>query len=260
MIEKITYSNKATVNIGDYENVNPLYTITREFEIPEGVDRLSYINTQIIELKTYVDNLIWMDFDAFDKKANEDKAKDHRFTNHNGLILPHVTCILTPDTPSIPNIDDHAELGNAWEATITNLFKTNEYKAVDFADKGKIKTTYQDIFKAGEKMLPEYRKIEVEKYQEPVLNLDFRYAGTLDYLGTYDFLYSIIDAKKTKGITPELREKYFCQMAAYCKCLEPEPEQMIILTPYELIVEGDIEHYFQKFLLLRGRYEQRFGK
>lgn len=249
-MQTISYTNKATINTGNYENLNPFYSmVLTDVKDDEVVG-------ERLRIKELVDG--WLLEDV--KKFKTIIPDNHRFTVVEGVKTPHVTNIITPDTPAIPYIDEHAELGTWLDGVLKNYFLVKELKEFEFKDKGNIKTKAKDLFKQTSIWLEEHGSlIEVTNTDITCFNQEFSYIGEADLLGTYSKVSAIMDIKKTEKLKPML-DKYFMQMAAYAVCMNPIPEIMVILSPYnEPVVEGDIDKYFKKFLVSRGRYLERFG-
>ena len=56
MLIKITYGNKATINTGNYENENPMYSISIEQETNKPVERET-IEAELNDLKKIISSI-----------------------------------------------------------------------------------------------------------------------------------------------------------------------------------------------------------
>ena len=255
-MDKISYTNKATIPSGlPYSNTSPCYTITREYGESQTQNVLD-METQ--EIKAYIDGMITKDFLAFKDYQKQQGATDHRFTEIEGVKVPHVTNIITPDRPAIPNIEEHALLGTALDQAVKNWMDLGVW-VYEEVSAPSISGNSEEILSLIAEWF-EKNDVRLVDHSIKVHSKEYNYCGELDAVGYEGNDFTIFDVKKTKKITKALYEKYFMQMSAYAKCLAVEPELMCIISPHNKpIVEANVDKYFNKFLIARGRYQERFS-
>jgi hypothetical protein len=250
-IVKVNYFNKITVpGPVPYSNFNPSWSITREETVDGDPDEAS--KGILAEIQGIVDSVAYAEFDRLSGKKDVNLTeKPQRMTDG----YPHVTSIISPDAPPIPNIEDHAKLGTALDGAVKDI--------VDGKDPGsyeeKLAFTYDwaGMLAGINKQLTE-NKIKVVAHSLKVRNDAHKFCGELDCIVDYMGGKYILDIKKTKKLTKDITEKYFKQIAAYASTQELV-EGGIILTPYEIVVESNLLRYWELFLVDRGAYKQRFG-
>jgi len=257
-MDRISYTNKGTIPSGlPYSNINPSYTLTREFE--DTLDP-SEMDVELRDMKDYIDGKIKSDFDMYMDFMKQKGCEDHRFTEIEGVKTPHVTNIITPDRPAIPHIEEHAILGTGLDTATKKFIDTGEWTVPQIEPTPNVKVTIDELVMLMSEWFEKNPLVRMTNHSIYVHNKEFCYCGELDSLGFIGEDSCIFDVKKTKVITKELYSKYFQQMAAYAKCLEVEPDLMCIVSPYnEPIIEANVERYFNKFLINRGRYRERFN-
>ena len=104
-------------------------------------------------------------------------------------------------------------------------------------------------------------KIKVEQIQKTVFNDEYLYAGTLDIIGEYDGVRSVMDIKCRKSGWD------FRQLAAYAKC-EKDIKQLVVFPVGETknqcgymkpVICDTIEATFEEFLVPRAKFKRRFN-
>lgn len=255
-LTKISYTNKGTVPTAlQYSNINPCYTITKEVED-------NAVHSELELIKTYIDARVYDDFIEMKKIYKQVGTTNHRIDLINGVKYVHVTSFLTPETPKIPFIEDHAELGTALDTLAKNYADMGQFVYDgSFKDRGNISVTYDEVYHAFQEKMKENRpRMDFAGHSLKCQNDEFKYVGELDLLGTFEGALCVFDVKKTKNISKALYDKYMMQMASYAVTLDSLPDLMCILTPWQdPIIEGNIEKYFRKALIERGKYAERFG-
>jgi len=242
-----------------YTNSDWCVTMTEEIAAPTK-NRDEEIAKKQVELDTYVDTWLLEHKDKYINLLKSQGAKEHRFTEKGGVNYPHVTNILTPDTPQIPHIQEYASQGNALDEVGKQYCLTGEIISVEPKPHPNIKQNYAELYQGFTVNLAD-KRITLTNIGELIFNDEFIYCGTPDAFGLFDSVPTIFDFKRS--VSKKNIKKYWMQMAAYCKCLnpevEPEPELMVLISPDGIYVEGDIQSNFHQFLLLRGVYKERFG-
>lgn len=264
-IKEITVSLSGVIPVAAYENLRPGYSITVEPIDEENPEKI------VSELQAYLHTV-------FDNESNRGKADlidkqyaNIRFYEKGGKKYPSVTSILGWDKEWHVTDDElrqYASRGNIVEAMINEYLMTTEWidptqtpslrEDVSILMSGSLMMTWEQCsYKA---FMKQYRpKIGISCFQEQLFNEENLYAGTLDILGTYDGIRSIIDIK-CGGF--DMR-----QLAAYAIC-EQDIEQLVILPVgptdnkcgYKRPVVCDtIQKEFEEFLKARAKFKQRFG-
>ena len=263
---RISYTNKATIGLPDYSNLNPSYTETRELHIPDdiGDDIVPQIRDAEFErMKEGIDQRVRRDMDEMLRWADRDYAiRNHRFDIINEVKFPHVSEVISPEPPPIPHLNDHGELGTHFDGCGKVWIDTGIWAYQDFKDRGNIKSTWDDLYLKMAEWIELYgSQFTFEGHSKKVINDDFVYTGEMDAWGKFGAYRAIFDFKKTEKLGP-MKEKYYMQMAAYAKSLpkEEQPQCMVIISPFnEPVPEMNIDGYYEKFLFLRGEYKGRFG-
>lgn len=253
-ITKITVGDKSTINIGDYENRNPLYSISVEVEGKKLTSKA--IQTQIDQLKEIIEYNINKDYKAI--KYHQDLPPHHRITDG----YPHVTNIITPEELKIPNIEWYSITGTALDKTMKYYIDNGVLVHLgDLPDIPEVHAMYCECLEAMKKQLEEFKdKIEFVGHSVKVRNDEHRYCGELDAYGKFDGKYVIFDFKKTKKLSKALLTKYFMQLAAYAKGCEIPCEEIIVLSPFNPPqITNDIEGFFSLFLEKRQQYKEKYN-
>jgi hypothetical protein len=251
-VVKVNYFQKVTIpGPVPYSNFNPSWSITREETVDGDPNEAS--RGILAEIQGIVDPLAFAALQPIKTEEASDAEKlGHRFTDG----FPHVTNIITPDKPQIPNIDDHAKLGTAYDEQMKQLMKHGKYDV--YEEKLAFEYDFRTMMTGSIKNINDMRIVMVSDSLK-IRHEGYKFCGEMDALVKFMDGIWLLDFKKTKNVTKDLREKYFKQIAAYASTQE-NIEGGIIFTPYEVIVEGHLQPYWEKFLVDRGIYKQRFGK
>lgn len=259
MLVKITHGDKATINTGNYENVNPMYSVSVEIE-KEAVSE-EEINLTLETIKGIVDKHLQDDIN----KIKIILPPSLRVEEIDGVKYLHVTSAITPETPNIPFIEEHAILGTCLDTLAKNFIDGKLDEEIVVPPTPNVKTTFDEIRSCFLNWIIENQNdVVFESHSVKGLNSVYRYLGELDAVGLYKGGPAVFDFKKTKNINDELREKYFMQMAAYAHFdnvsgATPLPEYLVIVSPFNKpIATNDIEGYFNKFLLQLGKVQERY--
>lgn len=264
---KVTYSNRATIPTGiAYENQAPFYQITKEIKCEDNVMAEEIAHLELERIKNHIDALIDNDF----RRMKDYRLKDQLRVNEDyrlidGIKYPRVTKIITPDTPRIPHIEDHAELGTHLDSTMKRYIDTGIFDYVEFKDKGNVNVKWDDIYNAMNYWLKEHgEKCKFDLHSLPVISKKHVYSGEVDAGGTFEGIPAIFDFKKTEKISKTIAKKYFMQLAAYILALEEMgvavPKIMVIISPFNPpLVSDEIEKHQGVFLQARNAFKERFG-
>lgn len=236
-----------------YCNGDSFYSLSIEGDTENPMDFIDKNRTKIEE---YFYEKLQEDAERY-KDFLKERESVQRVSTINNKRYPHVTNIITPDMPPIPHIMEHAYYGTKLDEAMKQYIDKG-ITAVDWDEQKNVKLNLDDMV-AGAIRQIESNKLELSRHSVKCLNEDFIYCGELDATGSLGGASVVIDFKKTKNVSKALKEKYFMQIAAYAACSETLVDAMVIVTPYDIFVEGDTIGYFQKFLLCRGAYKERFG-
>jgi len=262
---RISYTNKGTIPSGiAYSNISPSYTETREIYVDSQLpdEEVNVLREeQLKQMKEYIDTMIKRDFKDQINFATRDECPETHYRVIDGVKYPRVTKIITPDTPKIPYIEEHAEIGNLLDEVVKIYAQTGKYVYIPFEDKGNIKCKWDEVFQ----LMWDWLQLHGDKCiftdcDISLKNDEHMYCGEADLYGSFDNIYTLFDVKKTEKLGKAILEKYFMQIAAYAMCCELRPKQVIIISPYnEPIIESDVEKYFEMFLEKREIFRRRFG-
>ena len=189
----------------------------------------------------------------------------HRYDIIDGKSCPHVTNIITPETPKIPHIEEHAAQGTWLDGCFKNLIEEGILSPTQDAPHTPNIGSVADLYDKASKWVTGYckdGKVELDSHSTKVMNRKYWFCGELDAIGKYHGKPAIFDFKKTKNLkNKQLVEKYFMQMAAYSlhDNLHIEPSFLVICSPYNPpMATENIKEYQEKFLALRKQYKQTY--
>lgn len=261
MLIKKSYFNKKTINTGNYENENPQCGFTIELDVSQddGMgNTLANFEDQFARMVSQTDTFL----EEKERQIRLDlKPLDHhRFTVIDGVKYPHVTNIITPETPKIPDIEKHGEVGTLLDKCCKAYI---EEGIITYPEEikleGKWLLMFEECFKGMTKRLEEMKAYKFEAHSLKVHNAPLNYCGELDAIGMFKKKTCIFDFKKTKNLDV-MEDKYFMQMAAYSGCLEKPVDLLVIVNPYEAPrVTDKVSHYFDMFKVKRQEYRDKYG-
>jgi hypothetical protein len=264
MMEKtirISYTQSASIPTDtNFETKKPSYTVTQEINNFTGTPAKlkKTVETEMSWVKDYIDGLIKKDFECWKGKASSRPTQalpnGHRIDT---LHFPHVTSIISPTTPRIPHIDDHAELGSMLDDFFAGRIEGKENDFPTFKDKGNIKMTWAELIKAAKEWYKKYwDRFKWESHHISVFNMTHKYCGEFDAYGRYEGQKAMMDFKKTVNINKSIREKFWTQMAAYDMAHNNDAQVYVICSPFNApIVTEEVGKYRRKFLELRDKYK-----
>lgn len=262
----LEYGNKATVNTGNYENQNP------EFKFQVTNIELENSGVSFQSLVKEVDDML-RDKVAEIKLGVAPKkdpvALGHRIRDK----YPSVTTIITPEMPNIPKLAEHGVAGSLFDYTCKHFANTGEivkptqefYNTLKFhgMDEDFANDTFKECFMSFKKTFKDL-PFDLAPNTSDVLVTN----NTMKYDGEYDCLTTegdIVDFKKTKGVEkkPEMRLKFFKQMAAYVKAMPKKDrnkvKRMWIMTPFDVFYQDDIDMCYELFKQDRKKYTEVYG-
>lgn len=258
MLVKISHGDKATINIGNYENVNPMYNLS--VEIDKETVTTEEIETELARIKQIVDTHLQRDIDAIKNTV----PPNLRVDEIDGVKYLHVTSAITPVTPDIPHIEEHAALGTALDTLAKSIIDGTEV-VISPPQTPNVKTTWDELKTAFAKWVIDHSEdVVFTAHSIKGINSVYRYIGELDAVGMYKGSPAIFDFKKTAKVNAELRDKYFMQMAAYAHFDNTTssvdfPEYLVIVSPFnEPIITTDIQKYWEMFLQTLARTQERY--
>lgn len=258
MLTKLTFSNKKTINVGNYENENPMASITVEFENPEG--DAAFCAQQFEEMVMSVNSLL---------KQQEERIKNpkkhlshHRIDVIDGISYVHVTTAITPITPLIRDIEKHGEVGTLLDGICKHYIDNGVFVMPEVTLDEKWSKILIDCFNGIQDVFLTHKDdLDLHGHSMKVLSKEHRYVGELDAFGNYKESPALFDFKKTKDLSKSIVEKYFMQLAAYAKAQTIfDVESLVILSPFNKpLVTNEVEKYFEMFLKKRAEYKETYG-
>lgn len=250
---ELNYGNKATVNVGNYENLNPMFNIKVVIE----AEKIN-ITEEFNRIKLIVDDQLKQSIEDIRLRKRLADIKHLRFKEVNGVLYPHVTDIISPDPLEIPNIELYGERGDIFH----EMFAKDNWKPI-----------YTDAEEAKFQLIGGIRnfdfswvkddiKFEFDQSEVEVINHEKRYVGKYDKDGLYDSVPAVFDLK-SGNMTKQAQERTFIQLAAYAVCV-PNIERLVIIpcnpkNEKKPLFTDDIDKYYAMFLQKRAIFFDRFG-
>ena len=266
---KIHYGLSGVIPVASYENLRPSFDI--ECELGENED----FKKVFTEMQEYLHLLFEMESNRGKADLIDKQYSTVRFYERNGKKYPSVTSILNWDKQWSVNEDELRQYASRGTIVgyIVEQYLSRLHAPDDWIDPTQVPSLREDvsILMSGSLMftweqcshkafIKQYGdKIKVEATQKTVYNDEAMYAGTLDILGEYDKIRSVMDVK-CGGF--DMR-----QLAAYAVC-EEGIEQLVVLPVgptdnkcgYKRPVICDtIQKEYEEFLKARAKFKNRFG-
>ncbi len=264
-VKEITVSLSGVIPVAAYENLRPSFSMTVEPINGESPEKI------IAECQRYLHTV-------FEGESNRGKAdlidkqySNIRFYEKDGKKYPSVTSILNWDKEwrvTDDELQQYASRGNIVEYLINKYIETGEWidptqvpelrEDVSILMGGSLMFTWEQC--SHKAFMEQYsKKIKALEFQRTVFNEENLYAGTLDILGGYDDILSVMDIKCGGW--------QMMQLAAYANCIEGV-EQLVILPVgptdnkcgYKRpVIEDAIQKEYEEFLKARAKFKRRFG-
>lgn len=277
---RISASFGGKIPTGSYQNSSPSFfaeeTVTLGDEYNEaGVAEYIKLRQQILQMICYGN------FEAEAVKARMMKIKqdraDFRFYKDpvSGEEYPSVTTVLNYDKEffvSDEELKQYAAQGNLIDAEVRNFVKTGKWVSSKelkdcTADRFIIKTGSKQLALEGwnfQAFLEKYPIKDMKSCEEPVMNKEWKYAGTPDLVGVYNDLPTLVSIKRTLSEVDNL-----VQDSAYAKCKGMEHIKQIMVVPLKAETDGgnkqgyskpaitqDIDRYFEIFIYKRKEFRK----
>ena len=270
-IKEMTVSRSGVIPTTEYGNLRPGYSMTVE---PQNGQTAA-------EIVQKCEEFLIQTFDRAKNRAlADDLARTYaslRWYQKDGVTYPSVTSVLgwNVDLAKQANMTSeqmyqYACRGHIVEWLIQEWLKDAEWhdptmeptmaENVSVLESGSCMLTWETCsHKAFIKQFGD--KIKVESIQKTVFNEEHLYAGTLDIIGEYEGVRSVIDIKCRVGGWD------FRQLAAYAKC-EKDVKQLVVFPVGETenkcgykkpVVRDTIETEFAGFVKARALFKRRFG-
>lgn len=252
---EVYYSNSFKINLGDYNQEGPFYGAKQILTINGSENEESVYNRTFGALKGIVEPLIQ---DHYNKKRRDTEKLRIRIIN--GIQMPSVTSILNPDgIQGVPKkkLDAHIAIGNRADQIFKTMATTGDTQPVFPTDDFSPLEWKLDITDFFEK----YPFLAGAKGLTTDINCHhniWRYSGEGDVLCMINKKLTILDVK-----TGQFKWE---QVIAYAKALidmGTEVKQVGIadLKNNELHLKsiGECQVFWEKFLVLRGVIQSRFG-
>lgn len=261
-----TYSNKATINTGNYENLSPMYALKQIIEIEDGdIVEKGFEQKEFAEMKRIVDTELQKSISEVKDKEKIEALKNIRFYEKDGKKYPSVTSIISMgEKPDVPNIELYGLRGELLHKMMSMYIKDGTlYTKVDEETKSKLTIIggIDEHIKCLTYVVEDERAV-FDKSEQEVFNDEHLFAGRYDANGNFDKQPSVFDFK-TGTPNKERQEEALVQLSAYAKCLRGI--KCLVVYPInpkskqEPIVTNDIDKYFSLFLQKRKAFKDKFG-
>ncbi len=251
----IKYSNKLTINTGNYENENPFYEC--EYEIPSDMS----MSDAYSDITKSVDYMLYSkEKEIRARKERKDPiALGHRITDG----MPSVTTVISPESlDHIPNIKEHCEIGNLFDLYCKNHAQHGKLvppiqDASKDLDQEFIKGHATKAFSDGRDVLNNL-PFQLDECDIKVVNNRLKYTGEIDCVTTDN---DIVDFKKTRDVAkkPLMQIKYFKQMAAYAKAWNKGTKALHIVSPDGVYSTDMVDIFYELFKIDRKNYKEAYG-
>ena len=199
-------------------------------------------------IKLFVDERV----EAQAKMVSNDTSR-LRIRVKDGKKYPSITSIMNPDPIPVPNIEKYALRGTEYHKGFNEMLFGKPWSPDNTVDISPLKWEF-DLSKFFEKFGDD---IKPAKLNEEVFNEKYLYSGEIDFIGTYKDMICLADFKT--GLWK------LEQLAAYAKCAQKLGDCFAIfdLKKMDIIVwdikDEKVRDAWEKFLILRGRLQERFG-
>lgn len=252
---ELNYGNKHTVNIGNYENLNPMYNAKLIITVEDGIE--VNLNEEFNIMREIVDlnlkNNVRGIKDSLKAKENAEALKQFRFYDKDGKKYISVTSVLNPDlkTPEeIERLKPYGEKGDAQHKLFENAIKT-----------GKIDDLPKELSWIFKDVKIDLRRSEFRVYDDKTLT-----AGTCDADGYYDDKLTGYDLKSGNLTYKDSLVKAKEQLAEYWNADGKKWEQAIILPTHEkvkqepiIISRDELVKHLESFMKKRNEFRERYG-
>ena len=262
---ELNYGNKATVNLGDYENESPMYNQKLIITIDDGIE--INIAEEFEEMRQVVDEQLRLNVAKIRQRKLSTDLKDLRFYEYEGKRYPSVTSIISlGEKLDIPNLELYGRRGEILHRIFARTITDGKYVwdvtkeeeqalaligGISEKDFGFKELLTNDRF--------DFRLSEVEVY-----NVEHLYAGRFDAEG-FDGQLKVIFDLKSGSMNKEAMTRAFMQLAAYAHCREGI--QALIILPVSpktkkepiIATNSEMERYWQMFLAKRREFKEKFG-
>ena len=275
---RISASFGGKIPTGSYQNMSPSFLAEETIEFD---DTLQDTNSYIKRRQQVLQEICYSNFEAEVVKARLIKVKNDRSEfrfykdPETGEEYPSVTTVLGYDKEffiSDEELKQYCSQGNIIDAEVRNYVKTGVWTSSKdmkelTADRFIIKTGSKKLALDGWNFigfLEKYPIKNLRSVEEPVINREWKYAGTPDLVGEYNGLPTLVSIKRTLNETDNM-----IQDAAYAKCPAMSHIKQIIVVPLKAEADGgnkcgfnkpaittDIDRYFELFIYKRKEFRK----
>jgi len=257
---EISYTNKATINIGNFENLQPLYSVKKKIETPVPLSD-DVLEEHYIKLQKLIDKLLENNIRSIKTAPKRDVLPPHiRVEEKEGKQYIHVTDIINPQ-PFCGN-QLYGERGTRLHRILQKLIELGNYEfnITDTEEK-----TYEGIggirkfdFKWILDLGLDFRSSETEVWNEELLTV-----GRYDADGFYKGELCMFDLKSGKPGLKQTKDA-FMQMACYIKSTGRDYQNMVIIPIHpeankQLIMTNEIDKYYDMFKEKRSAFRDKYG-
>ena len=260
---ELFYANSAKINMGDFEQLSPFYSLKITFDNQgEDVD----LDTEYEKMRESVDTLLRMNIDNVKNAKKAKEIGNFRFYDKNGKKYISVTSVLNP-IPKTPEeearLKPYGDRGTILHRHFSSYITDAVLTPITVAEEDNCAEVggflgYEFWFKDDPNY--DFRSSEITLYND-----EHEYAGRCDADGFYGKEPALYDLK-SGSLNNDGIEKAFLQLAAYNACYT-EPRDLLIILPIgpkakkaPLITRGaDIKKYFEMFLAKRKSFKVKYG-
>ena len=250
---ELNYGSKATINLGNYENISPMFNIKRIIEL--NGEHFDY-DKEFQEMREIVDSQL-------NVYVQQHKTKDFevKFREKDGKKYVSVTQVISPE-PYTGN-PLYGERGTILHRVFEGIVTKGEYVwDVTDEEKKKLKPVC-NIDDFHYKWIMEDKRFGFRNSERRVFNEEYLYSGRYDADGMFDGVPCIYDLKSGKMSKKE-QDKAFMQMSAYINCIDISIPKMVIIPinpkdKQEPIVSDKIDFYYGRFIEKRLQFRKEYG-
>jgi len=254
---ELNYGNKATVNVGNYENLGPMYNLKLVIETEGTID----IGQEFIRMKAMVDKHLANNVKEIKLVKLLEDMKHLRFYEKDGIKLPSVTTVISPE-PYTGN-PVFGTIGDILHRAFSKYIKTGDIKVdITSLEKDQLIANNLNIDDYVMEWIKYDEQFIFGKSEQEVFSLTDRYAGTYDADGLYGGVKCVFDLKSGSMLRGG-QDKAFMQLAAYSKCL-PDIKRLVIIpcnpkSKQDPLISDDIDKYYSMFMQKRKAFKDKFG-
>ena len=260
---ELTYSNSAKVNMGDYEQISPMYSEKLIID-SDGIE--INISEEFGKMRDLVDTQLRSNIENIKNAKKAKEIGSFRFYERNGLKYVSVTSVLNPEPKTLEEearLKPYGDRGTALHRIFAHLIETTELSSPTLKEKELCSTVggfggYEFWFDGDKRF--DFRLSEIEVFDDELL-----VGGRYDADGFFMKRPALFDLK-SGSLDKTGLDKAKMQLAEYNACLEI-PKEVLVILPLgpkakkePIVIEGEeIKVYRDLFLLKRKAFKDKYG-